>query len=441
MERRGKQAIVIGGSIGGLLAARVLAYFYDAVTVFERDALPDTYEPRKGVPQGRHAHGLLARGREVLDELFPGFSEDAVSQGAIYGDVVDDVLWFNYGVYLHNTPSSLKGLLISRPMLEELVRRSVLRLPNVRLQEQTEILEPICDRIAGRVTGVRAQSLAGATEAIDCDLLVDASGRGSKSPTWLEALGYAKPREDSIRVDIGYMTRFYRRRPEHLPGKQAVILGACRPDWRFGVILAQEQDRWIVTLGGYFGDYAPSDDAGYIEFARGLQKPEIFEVIRDAEPLTPLTPYRFAANLRRYYEELTQFPEGFLVLGDGLCSFNPIYGQGMTVASIEALALRQCLAVGSQGIAGRFFRAARPLMDIPWQIAVGSDLQHPEVKGKRPAQVRFVNWYLEKLFRAAQHDGRLATSFLEVANLLKQPTSLIDPKVAFLVWKGNHARA
>ena len=129
------------------------------------------------------------------------------------------------------------------------------------------------------------------------------------------------------------------------------------------------------------------------------------------------------------------------MLGDGLCSFNPIYGQGMTVASIEALALRQCLAVGSQGIAGRFFRAARPLIDIPWQIAVGSDLQHPEVKGKRPAQVRFVNWYLEKLFRAAQHDGRLATSFLEVANLLKQPTSLIDPKVAFLVWKGNHARA
>ena len=441
MERLGKQAIVIGASIGGLLAARVLADFYDAVAVFERDALPDTHEPRKGVPQGRHAHGLLARGREVLDELFPGFSEDAVSQGAIYGDVVDDVLWFNYGVYLHNTPSSLKGLLISRPMLEELVRRSVLRLPNVRLQEQTEILEPICDRIAGRVTGVRAQSLAGATEAIDCDLLVDASGRGSKSPTWLEALGYAKPREDSIRVDIGYMTRFYRRRPEHLPGKQAVILGACRPDWRFGVILAQEQDRWIVTLGGYFGDYAPSDDAGYIEFARGLQKPEIFEVIRDAEPLTPLTPYRFAANLRRYYEELTQFPEGFLVLGDGLCSFNPIYGQGMTVASIEALALRQCLAVGSQGIAGRFFRAARPLIDIPWQIAVGSDLQHPDVEGKRPAQVRFVNWYLEKLFRAAQRDGRLATSFLEVANLLKQPTSLMDPKVAFLVWKGNHTTA
>jgi len=237
------------------------------------------------------------------------------------------------------------------------------------------------------------------------------------------------------------MTRLYRRRPEHLNAKQAVLLGACHRDLRFGVILAQEHDRWIVTLGGYFGDYAPSDDTGYIEFARSLQKPEIFEVIRDAEPLTPPTPYRFTANLRRHYEELSRFPESFLVFGDALCSFNPIYGQGMTVACMEALALRQCLAAGSQGIARRFFRAARPLIDIPWQIAVGSDLQHPEVEGKRPAQVRFVNWYLEKLFRAAQHDGRLATSFLEVANLLKQPTSLMDPKVAFLVWKGNHARA
>jgi len=290
------------------------------------------------------------------------------------------------------------------------------------------------------VTGVRVRG-AGGINTISADFVADASGRGSRSPAWLDALGYDKPREESIPVNIGYMTRLYRRQPEHLSGKQAVILGACQPDWRFGVILAQEHDRWIVTLGGYFGDHAPADEAGYIEFARSLQKPEVFEVIRNAEPLTPLRPYQFSANLRRHYEELPRFPGGYLVFGDALCSFNPIYGQGMTVAAMEALALRECLNRGAQGVARRFFRAASRLIDVPWQIAVGSDLQHPEVQGKRPAQVRFINWYLSKFYQAAQRDGVLATRFLEVANLMKQPSALLEPRIALRVWKGNRAAA
>lgn len=430
--------------MGGLLAARALADYYDAVTVLERDDLSDANEPRKGVPQGRHAHGLLARGREVLEQLFPGFSEEMVGQGAMFGDVVDEVLWFNHGVYLNNTPSGLQGLLISRPMLENGVRRRVLQLPNVRLRLQSDAAQPVFDRAGSRVTGVRVvtrDGTGGATEELAADLVVDASGRGSHSPTWLEAEGYGRPREESIQVNIGYMTRLYRRRPDDLGGKQAAILAACRPDWRLGVIPAQEDDRWIVTLGGYFGDYAPADDAGFIEFARSLQKPEIFEVIRGGEPLNAPTPYHFNANLRRHYEELTRFPQGYLAFGDALCSFNPIYGQGMTVAGMEALALRDCLAAGSQDLARRFFQAAARLIDIPWQIAVGSDLQHPKVPGKRPPQVRFINWYLAKLYRAGQRDPLLATCFLEVANLMKQPAALMEPRVALRVWQGYRAAA
>jgi 2-polyprenyl-6-methoxyphenol hydroxylase-like FAD-dependent oxidoreductase len=438
-----RHAIVIGASMGGLLAARALADHYAEVTVLERDALPETREPRKGVPQGRHAHGLLARGREILDQLFPGLSEEMVAQGAIYGDVVDQVLWFNHGVYLRNTPSTLLGLLISRPMLEDGVRRRALQLPNLRLLEHSDALEPVFDRIEGRVTGVRVrrQPDSGDVETIDADLVVDASGRGSHGAAWLDALGYAKPREEGVQVHVGYMTRLYRRRPEHLPGKQAIVMAACRPGWRFGVILAQEDERWIVTMGGYLGDHPPIDEAGYIEFARSLPKSEIFEVIKDAEPLTSLTPYQFSANLRRHYEELSRFPEGLLVFGDALCSFNPIYGQGMTVACTEALALQECLAAGPRGIARRFFPAASKLIDIPWQMAVGSDLQHPAVAGKRTAQVRFINWYLAKLFQAAQHDAVLATRFLEVANLMKQPPSLMEPRIAVRVWKGSRAAA
>src|SRR6516225_8393421 len=222
MAHLGRHAIVIGASMRGLLAARALADHYKEVTVLERDALPEAPEPRKGVPQGRHAHGLLARGREVLEQLFPGLSEEMVALGEVYGDLVDQVRWFNHGVYLLNAPSALFWLLVSRPMLEDGVRRRLLQLSNIRLLEHSNALEPMFDRIRGRVTGVRVQLQRGSgdAQAINADLVVDASGRGSQSPAWLDALGYAKPREEGIEVRIGYMTRLYRPRPDHLHGKQ-----------------------------------------------------------------------------------------------------------------------------------------------------------------------------------------------------------------------------
>jgi 2-polyprenyl-6-methoxyphenol hydroxylase-like FAD-dependent oxidoreductase len=437
MTHLGRHAIVVGASMGGLLAGRALVDYYDEVTLVDRDALPLAYEPRKGVPQGRHTHGLLARGRDVLEQLFPGFTAEMVAEGAVTGDVAEAILWFNHGFYLCNAHSDLSGLAISRPMLEGGVRRRLLQFPNVRIRERCDALELVHDRDRNRVTGVEVAPREGSKEMISSDLVVDASGRGSRSPSWLGAMGYAKPREEQIKVNIGYKTRLYRRRPEDLHGKMGAIIAACRPDWRFGIVLAQEGERWTVSLGGYFGDEVPADDLGFIEFARNLPKPEVFDVIKDAEPLGPILPYQFSTNQRRYYEELARFPEGFVVSGDALCSFNPVYGQGMTVACTEAMKLRECLAKGSEGIGRRFFRAAGRLIDIPWQIAVGSDLQHERVEGKRTAQVRFVNWYIERLFRSANRDSVLATKFLEVANLMRAPSTLLSPAVALRVWKGQ----
>jgi 2-polyprenyl-6-methoxyphenol hydroxylase-like FAD-dependent oxidoreductase len=442
MARLGKNAIVIGAGMGGLLATRALADCYGEVTVVERDALPQAYEPRKGVPQGRHTHGLLARGREILEQLFPGFTEEMVARGAETGDLVNDGLWFNHGVFLSNTPSRLSGIGATRPMVEGEVRRRLFQLPNVRLREGCDALEPVFDRGQSRVTGLRVKDRGSSndTETLSADLVVDSSGRGSLSSSWLAALGYAKPPEEQIKINLGYMTRFYSRRPEHLEhlhGRRFAILAACQPDWRFGAILGQEGERWIVTLGGYLGDQVSTEESGFLEFARSLPKPELYNVIKNAEPLTSPTPYQFTASVRRRYDELSRFPEGFLVYGDALCSFNPVFGQGMTVACMESLALQECLKAGTQGLAKRFFREASRLIDTPWQIAVGSDLQNPRVEGKRTAQVRFVNWYIAKFFQAAQHDGVLATKFLEVANLMQQPTALLSPGVALRVWKRN----
>jgi 2-polyprenyl-6-methoxyphenol hydroxylase-like FAD-dependent oxidoreductase len=446
MTHVGKHAIVIGAGMGGLLAARALADHFDEVTIVERDALPDAPDPRKGVPQGRHTHGLLGRGREILEQSFPGLTDEMIARGAVPVDIVDGGLWFNYGVYLDQAPSGMLGIGVSRPMLEGSVRRRLLQLPNVRLRERHDALELVFDLNQARVTGARIKLRGGqnGTETLSADLVVDSSGRGSQSAAWLAALGYPKPREEHVQVDLGYVTRLYRRRPEHLEqlrGKHFVVMAACRPDFRFGVLLAQEGERWTVTVGGYLGDEAPTDEGGFLEYARALQKPEIFNVIRDAEPLSPPMPYRFSASLRRHYEELSRFPEGFLAYGDALCSFNPIYGQGMTVACAESMALRDCLAQGLSGIARRFFKAAGRVIDIPWQIAVGSDLQHPGVEGVRTAQVRFINWYIGKLFRAGHRDPVLATRFLEVANLMQQPPALLKPANALRVWRGNRTMA
>jgi 2-polyprenyl-6-methoxyphenol hydroxylase-like FAD-dependent oxidoreductase len=440
MSKIGGHGIVIGASIGGLLAARAIADKYDHVTVVERDELPCEAQPRKGVPQGRHAHGLLAKGREILEQLFPGFTEDMVRQGAVAGDLLKDGLWFNHGSYLRCAPSGLDGLAISRPALEAGVRNRLSKFPNVHFREHCAVREPVFDPAGGRVTGVIVADGAEKSETLNADLVIDASGCGSHGPAWLQAMGFAAPTVDEVRIDVGYMTRLYRRKPEHLAGKRFVIMAACDPDWRFGALLPQEHDRWIVTLGGYLGDRAPADDVGYVEFARSLRKPEIYQVLADAEPLTKPTPYGFSASRRRHYEKLTRFPEGLLVFGDALCSFNPVYGQGMTVACLEALALGDCLEAGADGIARRFFAKASRVVDTPWQIAVGSDLQHPRVVGKRTPLVRFTNWYISKLYSAAETDPVLAQTFLKVANLTREPDRLLRPEIVGRVWVGNRSR-
>ena len=433
-------AVVIGASVGGLLAARVLSDSYARVVVLDRDVLPDSATARRGVPQGRQLHVLLSRGKEALDELFPGLSADLNARGAPLVDLHDDVHWYNDGQRMRRAPSPLVAVGMSRPLLEDSLRARVAALPGVEIRSRVEVLGLTATADGSRITGVRLLPAgADSEQTLAADLVVDASGRGSRTPVWLAELGYPRPAEEQVRVGVTYVTRIYRREPHHLDGLSGALTNAVPGSPRAGIVAAQEDGCYAVALSGMLGEEPPTDDAGMAAFADSLAAPQIGEVVRTAEPQGPPATMRFPVSTRRRYERLRRFPAGYLVMADALCSFNPIYGQGMTVAALEALLLRRLLATGADDLARRFFAGAAKVIDGPWSIAVGTDLRFPEVVGPRSPKVRFVNAYVHRLHVAAVADPVLGAAFLRVLNLVDPPTRLLAPPIVLRVLRGSLA--
>jgi 2-polyprenyl-6-methoxyphenol hydroxylase-like FAD-dependent oxidoreductase len=346
--------------------------------------------------------------------------------------VVGDFLWFQYGRWKLRHQSGLRGITVSRPCLEAAVRRRVKAIPHVRVLEGTDGVSPRLDETTGRVTGyiVRRRD-SGAYETLDADLVVDATGRGSQAATWLERSGFGRPDEITVKVDVGYATRTFERRPgEFFDSVGGIVSGTPPVGTRLAAVLAAEGRRWVVTLVGILGDHPPTNEREWVAFAASLPVSAVHELVTTALPLTDIVAYRFPANQRRLYERMKRFPSGYLVIGDAMCSFNPIYGQGMSVAAAEAQALGDAVKIGVDGLAQRFYARARKLVDIPWTIATGEDLRFPQVEGPRPPGFRLVNRYLERVHAAASDDEVVCRRFFDVLNLLAPPASLMSPSVA-----------
>lgn len=431
----GDHAVICGASLAGLLTARVLADHYREVTLVERDELPATGEHRRGIPHGRHLHGLHPRGREILDELFPGFTDAAVAAGAVRGDVQADVRWCLSGYRLARAHSGLPGLFASRPFLEGHVRERVRALSNVTIVERATVIDLVATADRRRVTGIRIDD--GEPRELPADLVVDATGRGSRVPDLVTALGYEPPEEDRVEIRLGYATRNYRLRPGATDGDGLIMTARTLDNPRSGVIAATEGGRHMLTLVGILGDRPPTDADGFEAFAATLAAPDIAEVIRDAEPLDDPVPFGFPASVRRRYERLERWPDGLLVIGDAVCSFNPVYGQGMTAAGLEVIALRNLLAGGREPSPRRYFAAIARVVDVPWQMAVGADLAHPGVPGRRTAKVRMINAYLRRYHAAAARDPKLTLALLRVIGLLERPESLLRPDRAARVFASS----
>ncbi|WP_420627781.1 FAD-dependent oxidoreductase [Candidatus Leptofilum sp.] len=378
-------AVVIGGSIAGLLAAKVLSDFFKKVTIIDRDVQPDPVQFRSGIPQARHAHRLLPRGLEIMEEQFPGLIQELLAKGAINVDTKKEIT-FQYGGEWHTAVSRPKNLSLScsRPLLESTIYRRVAALPGVEIKQGLKATRLHVDSKNEKVTGIWLQCRCCGTPEykLSTDLIIDASGKNSKAPQWLGNLGFTPPEEWSINSFVGYATRVYEIPEEFDHSWATMYVRPTPPDGtRGGIIIPIEGNRWHVTLLGVGEDYPPLDEGGFLEFAKSMPTQRLYNAIKDAKTLTKPIGFRGAASRVRRYDNLPRFLEGFLVYGDAAYVLNPMYAQGMTASAIGSVALRECLEQQSvndlAGLSQTFQSHLSQSLSRLWRSVSKQDWQWP----------------------------------------------------------------
>jgi 2-polyprenyl-6-methoxyphenol hydroxylase-like FAD-dependent oxidoreductase len=426
-------AVVIGAGMAGLTAAQAISRHFGKVTIIERDQLPAEAAPRSGTPQAQHAHALLAGGLKALQTLFPEFENDLVEAGAVKIRTGKDIQWERPGF----DPFPIRDLGIdvfcmSRPLLEVVTRRRVQQSPNVNICERARVTRLVASRDEMRVEAVRYDSEDGPGVTLEADLIVEASGRCGLTLKLLEELSLPKPEETEIGMDQAYASivveRPINRNAEWLGN---IILPLAPASSRGALLFPIEKQRWLLSIGGNHGDVPPGDRAGFMDFVRSLRTPTVFDAVRDARPLTDIVRYQLPCSTRRHFERVESFPAGLLAIGDALCRFNPVFGQGMSVAAQEALILDRLLAedVPMERLARDFFAAIQDVLATPWGVAV-SDFVYPATRGVRPADLAQRLQYGVALTKLAAQDPEVHRLTAEVSQLLKPQAVLREPALA-----------
>jgi 2-polyprenyl-6-methoxyphenol hydroxylase-like FAD-dependent oxidoreductase len=442
----GRHAIVIGGGIAGLAATRVLTEHFERVTLVERDCFSSDEAARRGAPQRRHAHVLLASGHRAMARLFPGVDDEMEAAGAPAFDVGADCISVYPRGRLPRRAVGIELRLTSREFRENLMRRRLAEDPRVSMRDGVTVQGLAAEGRA--VGGVRLRLAGGGEEVLRTDLVVAACGREAPVVDWLSALGYPAPREVVVDAGLSYSSRWYRLPRQARDWRAATELPGAPDRPRGGVVFSVERDTWVVTLMGTSKSRTPTDEEEFKAWANSLQTPYIHDLIKEAEPISPIYGFARTANRWRHFESMSRFPERFVVLGDAAAAFNPVYGQGMTIGMLGALELGACLEeqrerVGGSSLTGlskRFQRRLARVLYMPWEIATGEDFRWPGTTGERPGSVhKVVQSYFDVVLQLATEDPEVHAAMLRATHLLDSPTALFRPAIASRVL-GHAAR-
>lgn len=433
-DHAGGHAVVLGAGIGGLTAARVLADHYAQVTVIERDELPATATARRGVPQGRHMHGLVAHGADLLEGLLPGLRADLVGAGAAQAELLSDFRVSYFGSVLRQAPIGLRLVLSSRPFLEGQLRRRVAALPNVSVRDATQAVRLSHAERDKRVTGVLLEPADGRADGtgsprlMEADLVVDATGRAGRSATWLSELGYRPPAETKVRVDVAYASRHFRMPPGATPGDKVTLVGPQPHKPRGMSLVAQENDLWVVSLYGYGKqNHPPTEEAGFNAFVRQIAPPEALSALRQAEPVDGISGYKFPATVQRQYHRSRGLPAGLVVLGEGIGSSNPIYGTGMTAAITQAVILGEVVSEGAADLPRSYYHRVNQRLRMAWLFSNAADKAMPDVPGIPKALKNVMAKYYARVMAAGATDPEIAEAVIRVIDMTNSPLLLMQP--------------
>lgn len=423
----------MGGSISGILSARILADSFDKVIIIEKDNDKDLAQLRKSVPQGGHVNVLLDTGIEIMEELFPNLINKLQQNGGHILDGQNDVAWYHFGVWKKRYRSRFKVSLQGRPFLENFLRESLLdQCSNVTLLTGTKVTGLTYNKNNHRITGVEINN----NENINGDFIINAMGRLSPCMKWLNAYGIETPEKSTIDIGMGYTTAYFKKDKISLEDSKALFVHPYPPyNTKYGIIVPQEKNKdgeevYMVSLSGCLGDHAKTNFVDFLDFAKQLDNDKIYKLIKNTKPISDITYYKSNLNVRYFFEKIQNPPKGLISIGDTVLTPNPIYGQGMTIAALETKALESAL---QNGIEKRFYKKIEPIIDFAWDVTSGENFRYPQVEGKRSLKLIMQNIYTKHLFLLTENDIKVWHTFTQVLLFKKHPITLFNPTLLFKV--------